>query len=267
MQNSPFASLLLAAALVPGLPAAQDCPPPSITIAADGSAEYRVPGAAERAARDTAHGPAPGPDHALLIRGDEAYWIPRRELAAAQVVLGSAAERFRYVGPDHCAPRGLAIEIAETPEAAPGSGGIQPQSGLWSLDVSPLRFEGCPAVIRDGFPVDMAALPVEAREPRPLVFEAPFHPGQLSMSREVSTDWQAQGENRWQTRAMDEVFAQAPSYGGRRSELLWTLTVESPGRITHRSEMHVVLPPEAASLFGTTDCSGVTTAVWTRVGD
>lgn len=266
MQKTPIANVLIGAALLPGLLAAQECPPPTISIAADGSAEFRVPDAEALAARDAAHGAAPGSDHALLIRGDEAYWIGRDDLAAARVALGEAVGRLRYVGPDHCAPRGLGIEIAETSEVAPG-GGIQPLSGVWSLEVRPLSFEGCPAVIRDGFPVDMAALPVEAREAQSLVFEVPFHPGQLRMSREVSTDWQAQGENRWQTSAMEEVFAQAPSHGGRRSELLWTLTVESPGRITHRSEMHVVLPPEAASLFGTTDCSGVTTAVWTRVGD
>jgi len=259
-------------ALLPASVFAAECLPASVHFPADGPAEYFVPDADEAALRAQTHGAAPRADHVLVTHEDEGYWVPRTELDAAQVVLGTSAESFRYRGPDHCAPTDLPLdpldaEIAPTEDSAPvAASGLQPQSGLWKLEATPVQFEGCPDVIGQNMAGGMAALPAEATTPQHLTFQTPFHPSQLRMQQYASS-WRSTAPNQWVTRAMEDVFSQSPAYGGKRSYMEWTLTVHDTSRISHRSELYVVMPPEAVAAFKTDHCAAISTGHWIRVGD
>lgn len=248
---------------------AADCVPATVHFPENGPAEYIVPDADEAALRQREHGPAPSADHVLVVYDGDGYWVPGNDLDAVQVVLGTGADSFVYEGPDHCAPRDLPLntELFQPEDMQTPSGSeLQPLSGLWKLEVTPVTFEGCPEMIAQSLPANAVALPAEVNTPQRLTFADPFHPSQLEMNQYAS-NWTATGENRWETKAMEHVFAQSPAYGGKRSYLLWTLTVRDEGRISHRSKLHVVMPPEAVAVFKTDHCAAISTGNWIRVGD
>lgn len=255
--------------LLPATLSAAECLPATIRFSDKGTAEYIVPDADEATLRHRDYGSAPSADHLLVTYEGDGYWVPRQDLDAAQVVLGLGVDSFHYIGPDHCAPNDLPIALDLTPtgdQVVSIDTGVQPKSGLWKLEATPVTFEGCPAIMTQSMPANMVALPAEATTPQRLTFASPFHPDQLQMNAYAS-QWKVTTPGNWETRAMEHVFAQSPAYGGKRSYLQWTLTVNSPDRISHRSEMHVVLPPEAIAVFKTDHCAAISTGNWIRVGD
>lgn len=255
--------------VIPAALSAAECTPATIHFSESGPAEFTVPDADEAALRQREHGAAPGADHVLVIHDGDGYWVPTSELNAVQVVLGTGADSFVYEGPDHCAPKDLPLDMElSQPEAAkaPLASGLQPRSGLWKLEASPVTFEGCPEMIAQSLPANMVALPAEATTPQRLTFGDPFHPDQLAMNQYAS-GWKATGPGRWETRAMEHVFAQSPTYNGRQSYLQWSLTVRGEEQISHRSELYVVIPPQAIAVFKTDHCAAISTGNWIRVGD
>lgn len=265
------------AAVLSVLPAAllADCPPATISIPPDGPAGYEVPDADTAALRERTYGAAPDADHVLLLHEGEGYWIPRGDLDAAHVVLGSKATTYRYEGPDHCAPRDLTIDLgleeepAKTMPAAATlttAGAVGPKSGMWKYNASPVTFEGCPAMIPRNGLADFGALPPEAMKPQRLTFQSPFHPAQLPLSR-MSKGWWQEAANVWQTRVMLHEFGEASITVGQGSFMMWQIMVESEHKILHTTLVSVGLPPEAVAVFGSERCNVQSTNIWTRVGD
>ena len=268
----PFAAVF---SVLPFAALAAGCVPATISIPSDGSASYEVPDADTAALRAKTYGAAPDADHVLLLHEGEGYWIPRGDLDAAHVVLGSTSTTYRYEGPDHCAPRDLTIDLGLEEESArtvPAAatlavaGVAEPKSGIWQYNATPVTFEGCPAMIPRSSLADFGALPPEALKPQRLIFQSPFHPDQLPMSR-MTIGWWQEAPNVWQTRVMLHEFGEASINTGQGSFMMWQLTVESDSSIKHTTLVSVGLPPEAVAAFGSDRCNVQSTNIWTRVGD
>ncbi|WP_319411954.1 hypothetical protein [uncultured Cohaesibacter sp.] len=151
--------------------------------------------------------------------------------------------------------------------------GIQPKPGLWQARLGATRLDGCPPIMEQFFPKSPGALPPEWQQPRPLTYQAPFHPDKLEMTKTLEAQgkskitWRSVGNDAWEAEVFSELFGQIPAGEGLGSKMTWNLKVKSPSEITHISTVHIVLPAEAAAVLGGKDCKMVSANAWVRVGD
>jgi hypothetical protein len=277
-------ALVAAAFTLLALPAAaQDCGQPILMIREDGLPVYTMPSKeiydATREQVRHVMGDPPG-DRTILvinIRTNQAAWVARSQLSAALNAFdASLHDSLVYEGPDHCRPKDIPWTFFDPAE--PGrepivlfpDEAILPRSGLWRAEIGPTQMTGCPAMMRDAFPVSAGALPGMTGGTRRMTFADPFHPDTLDMSRTAGVRWAAAGANRWtSTDLAADAFAQIPQGEGGGSRIVWTFTVVSPERITFERSIELILPAVATATLGVSSngCRVTGTDRWVRVGD
>lgn len=287
--------------LAVGVVGATACEAPIVLVRPEGQPTYISPQSSMTAELESMFGASPAPGAILVIDSSArtgAWLSPDSTLSVAEVALLYGAETgagFEYIGPDHCAPPDLPLDLdlRSGPERQPGDLiglddparpvedlfpdesplALQPRSGLWQARLGKTQLRGCPAMMRQAFPHSPGALPAEWLTPRPLQFSRPFHPDQLALSRTLageglgSVSWRALADNSWQAEVMPQIFAQIPTDQGSGSSMIWMLSVEGPDRIDHVVEVKLVFPAEAAAVMGGDGCSMISFNQWIRVGD
>ncbi|MCO6187042.1 hypothetical protein [Rhizobium sp. L1K21] len=211
------------------------------------------------------------PRDQLAISSVEVFGIAPPSSPDAIFVVDRRTNTYRW---DSRPRRTIARECGSENDELALFQGIQPKSGLWQAKLGETKLTGCPSMMQQAFPKSPGALPAEWKTPRRVVFEVPFHPDQLEMTRSFEAGmkskvvWKQVADDTWQTEVFPELFGQLSAGEGKGSKMTWRLAVKDEGRIEHDTTLSIVLPAEAAAALGAgKDCRMTSHNIWQRVGE